>query len=368
MTSTPWHWPRGVVFVKAHFSFTQTTSLPIAQCIKQLMQLSTYLDAQMTPRDYIENFLLSLANERGASEHTLRNYRADLEQFALWLESKGITHLPGLTALKLRAFLAYLRDEHAYSRRTIARKLSSLRSLFKFLIERELCDVNPAAALRNPRKEHTLPSFLTEKEADALMDAPEGDDWAARRDQAILALLYDCGLRVSELAGLRIKDIDRGRGVIHVFGKGKKQRLAPLIPASLEAVDSYMQVRSSPPRARGVANDAGDSLFLNQRGGSLDVRSVRRIVKKWTGTTEIRSKVSPHTLRHSFATHMLNAGADLRDVQELLGHESLSTTQVYTHVSHERMRTVYEKAHPLANAGALQKPPAFQDDNERDVA
>lgn len=278
-------------------------------------------------------FLDAYRIERNASEHTLRNYGADLQQFGEWLRSAGVSDLSSVSNIKLRAYLAHLRDQHQYGKRTVARKLSSLRSLFKFLMAREILREDPTLGLRNPRRERSLPKFLDEPQTAELLDAPvcdEPDDaWTVARDRCIFSLLYDCGLRVSELACMNLDHIDKGRAMVRVLGKGKKQRLLPLMEATLAALDAWQKLRPNPPRApHGVAPSAQHAVFLNQRGTRLTDRSVRRIINKWIVRTAIQQRVTPHVLRHSFATHLLNAGADLRDVQELLGHASLSTTQI----------------------------------------
>jgi len=301
----------------------------------------TSIDAQM------QSFLASCERERNASEHTLRNYRADLTQFGVWFDASGVANLNALTPIKLRSYLAHLRKAHNYAARSMARKTSSLRSFFRFLEEREEMTSNPAAALRNPKRKRTLPKFLDEDQAISLLDVPCDDSWAGRRDRAVISLLYDCGLRVSELAGLDLNSVERERGLLQVFGKGRKQRRVPLIEASVEVIDAWLELRASPPKL-GQGSVDQSALFLNQGGSRLTDRSVRRVLNAWIARAALSLSVHPHMLRHSFATHLLNAGADLRDVQELLGHAHLSTTQIYTHVSHERMREVYQQAHPRA--------------------
>lgn len=295
----------------------------------------------------ISRFLQACELERSASEHTLRNYRADLEQFAAWFGQSGVSDLNALSSIKLRAFLAHLRNERNYAARTMARKTSALRSFFRWLEEREEISSNPAAGLRNPKRKRTLPHFLDEDQAVSLMDAPCTDDWVGRRDRAILSLLYDCGLRVSEVVRIDLNHIERDRMLLQVFGKGRKQRRVPLLEITLDAIQAWLELRETPPKlGKNSVEDA--ALFLNQNGGRLTDRSVRRVLNAWIARAALSLSVHPHMLRHSFATHLLNAGADLRDVQELLGHEHLSTTQIYTHISHERMREVYQSAHPRA--------------------
>ncbi len=296
----------------------------------------------------LETFLKSYEIERGASSHTLRSYKNDLCQFFSWLETEGIQSFQSVQPLKLRSYLAFLRNNHNYARRTLGRKLSALRSFFSFLCAKGSLKENPSLVLRTPRKERNLPKFLNEGEAISLLEAPTGDDWAAKRDRALFSLLYDCGLRVSELCAMKLEHIEWQRSTLRVFGKGKKERILPLIEVTGRTLKEYLTCRTTPPRARGILPNDQNFVFLNQRGTRLSDRSVRRILYKWVDSLALDRHVSPHTLRHSFATHLLNNGADLRDVQELLGHESLSTTQIYTHVSHQRMRDVYKRAHPGA--------------------
>ncbi|MCA8939151.1 MAG: tyrosine recombinase XerC, partial [Planctomycetes bacterium] len=263
-------------------------------------------------------FMRHLSVERSASEHTQRNYAADLRGFAAWLESAGIEDLASLSPLRLRGWLAKMRGERDYARKTISRKLSALRSFFRYLIETGMLAEDPTQGLRNPRREQRLPQFFDEGQIANLMDCVVGNEWADRRDRLILALLYDCGLRVSELCGIELNRIDRGRHALSVLGKGKKERLVPLIDATQEALDDYLSVRAAVPLGGAINASAQRALLLSQRGTKLTTRSVRRILNKRVDAAALTMKISPHKLRHSFATHLLNHGADLRDVQELL--------------------------------------------------
>lgn len=295
-----------------------------------------------------EAFCTHLVNVRNASPHTVRNYHADLRLLCEYAAGNMANPSPvAVTAETLHGWLAWLVDTRGVSRRTLARRLSCARSFFGWLAETRQIASDPSASLRTPRRERTIPRFLTESEAATLLDAShDGSPWAVARDGAILALLYDCGLRVSELAALELHHVDFGRSVVLVHGKGRKQRQVPLLDTTIAAIRSWLELREHPP----LYSPTTGKMFLNYRGGALTDRSVRRVVLNRAREAGLGKRVWPHQMRHSFATHLLNAGADLRDVQELLGHESLSTTQCYTHVSTQRMMDVYRKAHPSARA------------------
>jgi site-specific recombinase XerD len=232
--------------------------------------------------------------------------------------------------------------EKNYSKRTVARKLASLRSFFKFLYREGYIKTNPSSGISTPKLDKKLPIFLDTDEVSKLIEAPDEKDLSGLRDRALMETLYSTGIRVSELVGMNLSEIDFISGVIKVFGKGKKERLAPIGDKALRAIRNYLDKRGI-----GKLNDK-KAVFLNKDGGRLTDRSVRRIIEKYIKRVSLREGVSPHTLRHSFATHLLNRGADLRSVQELLGHMNLSTTQIYTHVTTQRLKEVYDKAHPRA--------------------
>jgi integrase/recombinase XerC len=289
-------------------------------------------------RDPVERFLRYLAVERGASAHTLRGYRSDFAQFRSFLDRREIKGLAAVDARTMRAYVAWLHAQRL-SRTSIARKLAALRSGFRFLVRRGHLMRNPVQEVATPRLPKRLPSFLPIDEAWELLDGSAPDTLQAKRDRAILELLYAAGLRVAELTRLDHSDLDRFQGTVRVVGKGSKERVVPVGDQALSAIDAYLAVR--PP---------GDGpLFRNLRGGRLTVRSVHRIVGGRARQAGIARPVSPHTLRHTFATHMLDGGADLRLIQELLGHRRLSTTQKYTHVSADRLMKVYDAAHPRAH-------------------
>lgn len=283
---------------------------------------------------HIQSFLQKLAVEKNYSEHTLLNYRLDLEEFFLFL---GHDDVKAVDYPVLRRFLAHLRAKDLKPR-SVARKLSSLRSFFKYLQREGVIEKNPAALLQTPKLDKTLPHFMTEQDAVRLMDAPAGDTLSDRRDKAIVETLYSAGIRVSELVGMSVTDVDLISNVIKVFGKGKKERIVPMGEKACAALTDYLAARGSEAKA----------VFLNKSGGRLTARSVRNIINKHITRQSVAQKVHPHMLRHSFATHMLDHGADLRCVQELLGHVNLSTTQIYTHLTTDRLRQVYAKAHPRA--------------------
>ncbi len=285
----------------------------------------------------VGSFLEYLGVERGASPHTLRSYAADLTEFTRFLADEKIGGLPDADTRAVRAYVARL-HQRRLSKATIARKLAAVRSCFRFLARRGALPANPARQVRSPRLGRRLPSFLPVDEATVLLNAPPEPSAAGARDRALLELLYASGLRVAEGCGLDLDDLDEARRTVRVVGKGDKERVVPVGETALEALAAHLAMRG---RQRGP-------LFLNARGGRLTPRSAHRIVRARARQVGIEQRVTPHTLRHSFATHMLGAGADLRLIQELLGHSRLSTTQRYTHVSPEHLMRVYDRAHPRA--------------------
>ncbi|MBI4352371.1 MAG: tyrosine recombinase XerC [Candidatus Omnitrophica bacterium] len=289
----------------------------------------------------VDKFLTYLKAEKNYSSHTLSAYSNDLKEFSRFL---GDRSLPSVDIFTLRKYLAFLKEK-GFAKKTIARRMAALRTYFKFLNREGWLDTNPVALLRSPKLEKRLPIVLDEREVHELLESPDGDP-AGKRDKAILETLYSAGMRVSELIGLEIDHVDFIGGVCRVWGKGSKERLCPIGDRALRSIRRYLEVRHE------FAGKSQKALFLNhsshKSGSRLTARSVRRILEKYIQKTCRREKVSPHTLRHSFATHLLNHGADLRSVQELLGHENLSTTQIYTHVSVERLKEAYQKAHPRA--------------------
>lgn len=293
-----------------------------------------------------EAFLRYLRTERNASAHTIKSYREDLAALAGYLtEDDGRCPPPGdLSMFDLRGYVASLHDA-GYARTTIARRLASLRSFFRFGQRQGWMQTNPAKALRNPRKVRHLPHFLSSDEVGRLLDAPPGNQPLGLRDRAILETLYSAGLRVSELTGLSDEDLDLSAGVVRVHGKGRRERLAPIGSFAVRALRRWLQVRQLSPRA---PTGGAAPIFVNRFGRRLTTRSVARMLEKYIRQTGLDSRTTPHTLRHCFATHLLDQGAEIRSVQELLGHKSLVTTQIYTHVSTAGLRAAYEKAHPRA--------------------
>lgn len=334
--------------------------------------------AHRTPE--VAGFLASLRVEKSASAHTIRSYELDLDQFLSWLATGGrvvpavggrrsgrtrpheppaqseevplvsLQTLAQVDHLTIRAYLAYLQREE-FSRRSIARKLSCIRSFYKYLCRAGLLEDNPILGVRTPKLEKKLPVFLYEGEAAALMELPDLSTPLGLRDRALLEVLYGTGMRVGELVELDVGDIDASEGWVTVLGKGRKERSIPVGSEAIRALGWYL----SQGRPQLLANRAKGGqfngrerqpLFLNRWGTRLTDRSVRRIVEKYAEQLALQRHVTPHSIRHSYATHLLNGGADLRAVQDLLGHKSLSTTQIYTHVTKERLREGYLQAHP----------------------
>ncbi len=308
----------------------------------------------------LEHFLRYLTGERDASPHTLANYAMDIEQFAAqqWgAEAKPPFRWREVDRLAARRFLVSFQKQGSKAT-TTRRKLSSLRSFFKFMVREEIVPNNPFVGVVLPKKPRTLPNVLSREEVKRLLEAPlqakaaEGEkgvwtEYARWRDAAMLEVLYSAGMRVSELGGLNDEQVDLLSGVARVRGKGKKERLCPLGGPACRVLHESLERRDLVLAGLGKRNRPSP-IFVNKDGGRLTTRSIERAMKKYLALANLNPNLSPHALRHSFATHLLDAGADLRSVQELLGHASLSTTQIYTHVSIERLKEVYDKAHPRA--------------------
>ncbi|MBN1342838.1 MAG: tyrosine recombinase XerC [Phycisphaerae bacterium] len=342
--------------------------------------------------DLIAEFLDYLRYERHFSPHTGKCYAADLHQFCGFLLDRGgdpstatsgalshgdsssagaigagyaggngggvataappvagtqagpalRTKVLAVDTNKVREFLGYLAGLD-YSKATVARKLATLRSFYKFCVKRGYKDANPVAPIRTPKQDKRLPKFLEVNQVKALLDAPNDGTLLGSRDRAMLETLYSTGIRVSELVGLNIDDVDFLGEAVIVRGKGRKERVTPIGPTALTAIRKYIELRQRDSRSPGFDQQA---LFVNKHGQRLSTRSVRRKLDKYLLQVGLDPDISPHTLRHTFATHMLNAGADLRSVQELLGHQSISTTQIYTHLTTNRLKEVYDQAHP----------------------
>ena len=294
----------------------------------------------------IQAFLKYLRIERNASDLTVKSYADDLAHISeFFQEQTGSLPEPRqIEVAILRSYVSYL-HECGYARTTVARRLACLRSFFRYCNREGICETNPAKPLRTPRAGRKLPHFLTTDQVGALLIAPPAHLPAGLRDRAILETMYSAGLRVSELVGLNVSDWDRSAGILRVMGKGRKERLAPVGSYATKALDHWMTVREPDPKAPEKQRAA---IFLNRFGRRLTTRSIGRMLETHIQTAGLTQQTTPHTLRHSFATHLLDGGADLRSVQELLGHKSLTTTQIYTHVSTRRLRETYEKAHPHA--------------------
>ena len=285
-------------------------------------------------KHYISKFIDYLAIERNYSKYTVHNYHIDLKDFSKFIGNEPIEDVDYLI---LRRFLASLYAKE-YKPRTLSRKLSTLRSFFKFLQREDVIKENPTKILMSSKLDKPLPKFLSEKEMKDFIERPDLGNDLGRRDRAILETLYSTGIRVSELVGLNMEDFDFIGNVVKVYGKGKKERLVAIGNYAILSIKHYIEKRSTESRV----------VFLNKNYKRLSSRAVIDITKKYMRLTCLSKDISPHTLRHSFATHLLNHGADLRSVQELLGHVSLSTTQIYTHVSTNRLKKVYQNAHPRA--------------------
>jgi len=290
----------------------------------------------------VDRFITHLAVERNASPSTVRAYASDLGAYLAWSERFALDPVH-LTHRDLRRYLAEL-DAARYSRRTVARRLASLRSFFAFLLENGLAESDPAAVLATPKLPARLPKVVPADALRLLLDAPPADTPLGIRDRAVLELLYAAGIRVGELEGLDFADVDLAQGLIRVMGKGAKERIVPIHRAAVERLRGYL--RDARPHLHPTL--AEEALFVNRLGTRLSAGAVRRLMKRYLADTGASLSLTPHTMRHTFASHLLEAGADLRTVQELLGHVALSTTQLYTHLSMKRLKDVHRQAHPRA--------------------
>ena len=298
----------------------------------------------------IDRFVDYLALEKGASPHTCRAYRKDLEFFVAFLQNQGLPlDVTKIDHLTIRLYLGHLYQGRQIKRTSVVRKLAALRTFFRYLKREGIVEKNPAKMVASPKGGKDLPHALTVDEAFRFLDIPDSTNPLGSRDRAILEFLYSSGLRVGELTSLSLNDLDLGAGMVRVLGKGSKERMVPIGSKAVEALQSYL-TRRGELMAKGER--APQYLFLNHRGGRLTARSVGRMIKKYLLQAGIVKETTPHTFRHSFATHLLDAGADLRGIQELLGHASLSTTQKYTHVSSAKLMEVYDRTHPRARKGA----------------
>jgi len=307
------------------------------------------MDEEKSPGDdpWVSAFLAHLAYERNGSLHTQRNYRLDIASFTTWAVKRGKSGIGeefwrSVTSMDVRSYLAHLHPNREKS--SIARNLSGLRAFFRYLVREGWLAVNPASTIQAPKAAKKLPKFMGVDEVLHLLETVVGEGLSAARDKAILETLYGAGVRVAELVGLDVGDLDLDNGFARVKGKGKVEREVVLTGPAARALAHYFEMRG----IEGEEVKRTSPVFLNSRGKRLTDRSVRRILDAWLLKAALARKVSPHTLRHTFATHLLAGGADLRAIQELLGHKSLSTTQKYTHLGIERLMEVYDKAHPRA--------------------
>ncbi len=307
----------------------------------------------MNLKELKDIFIDSLRNQKGYSKHTARNYSIDLNQFLGFLDTKeGLSAKDGfdlgpedIKPVTIREYLGSLHKD--LKRSSIARKLSVVRSFFLFLEKQGLCTNNPAIDIATPRLEKYLPTVIPVDDVFRLLDKPDLNTPLELRNRAILEILYSCGIRVSELESLNVSSIHFEERLVKVMGKGSKERIVPIGRKALAAVTAYLDATQNLRKKAGLSKDG--PLFLNFRGSRLSSRSVAKMLKKRALETGLSSEISPHSMRHSFATHLLDAGAELRSVQELLGHKSLSTTQRYTHVSLGRLMEVYDRAHPRSD-------------------
>ncbi|PKN67667.1 MAG: tyrosine recombinase XerC [Deltaproteobacteria bacterium HGW-Deltaproteobacteria-12] len=300
--------------------------------------------------DLIRDFQTYLTAERNVSEHTRVAYTSDLEEFAEFLQKNNFIskrdEIAGVETETIRSYLGYLFRQKV-KKVSVNRKISSLRSFYKFLVRQGKAKSNPAGMIQTSKTEKYMPNFLSVDEMFSLLNVQSSASLADLRNLAMLELFYSSGLRLSELAGLNVIDLDLNQALVKVRGKGRKERIVPLGGPARKALEEYLD-RTSTARKKVDADVFKSPLFLNTRGARISGRSIARIVDAATAKSGIGRKISPHALRHTFATHLLNAGADLRSIQELLGHESLSTTQKYTAVNINRMMEIYDKAHPRA--------------------
>lgn len=288
-------------------------------------------------KKHIDNFLRYLDLQRGASAHTLRAYKKDLEEFAEFAQKTA----EDIDMIDVRAFVAR-QIKNGLNKTTAGRRLAAIRSFLKYLYREGYIKANPAKLVSTPKAGKPLPKFLSVDETFSLIEQPKGIGFMRTRDRAILELLYSCGLRVSEVAGLTMEDINTREGLVKVRGKGKKERILPVGSKAVDALKSYLVEKL-------LLKRRDKAVFLNRRGVKLSDRGIRRIVVKYAKQSGIGGSIGPHTIRHTFASHLLQAGADLRVIQELLGHSSLSTTQKYTHLDITHLMDVYDKAHPLSS-------------------
>ncbi len=307
--------------------------------------------------ELVLDFLGYLELERGLSRNTLEAYRSDLQQFGLFLDREGINPV-AITPVQLAAFVSELADGgrggSAVAPATLQRKVACLRSFYRYLRRERLIDHDPAAELRGPRSRARLPQVLSRDEVARLLAQPTGTSPTAVRDRALLETMYACGLRASEAIGLELSDLDLEAGILRARGKGSKERIVPMGSKAIESLRLYLE--RARPRLVGLRDEP--HVFVNLRGAALSRQGLYKIVQRHAASAGFAHRMSPHTLRHSFATHLLAGGCDLRSLQEMLGHADIATTQVYTHLSPDRLRDVYFDAHPRAQMSRLGTPPS----------
>jgi integrase/recombinase XerC len=291
----------------------------------------------------IEQFISYIEIEKRYSFYTVKNYERDLEQFTAFLDSEAISNIKDIDFRVIRLYLTKM-YEKKYSKKTISRNISTLRSFFKYLVKHSLIKDNPMALITNPKEDHKLPNFLYYNDLTKILEIPDTKTPLGLRDALIIELFYATGVRVSEIVSIKLKDIDNQKRRIIILGKGNKERYVLYGEVCQRLMDEYL----SNSRLIILNDKQSDYLFINHLGNKLTTRGIEYILSKIIKKSDLKTKISPHTLRHTFATHMLNEGADLKSVQELLGHENLKTTQIYTHVSNERLRSVYLNSHPRA--------------------
>jgi integrase/recombinase XerC len=291
----------------------------------------------------LEQFINYIEIEKHYSFYTVKNYERDLDSFYAFLKKENISNIKDIDFKVVRLYLSVM-YEKKYSKKTISRNISSLRSFFKYLVKHEYVKTNPMLLISNPKQDHKLPNFLYYNDLTKILEIPDISTPLGHRDALIIELFYSTGIRVSEIINIKINDIDHSKRRIKILGKGNKERYALYGSVCSDLLNSYLNEK----RIIILGDKHNDYLFVNHLGNKLTSRGVEYILSKIIKKSDLKTKISPHTLRHTFATHMLNEGADLKSVQELLGHENLKTTQIYTHISNERLREVYLHSHPRA--------------------
>jgi len=306
--------------------------------------------------EQLNSFIAYMRVERNASPRTVENYAREIREFLDFLRERGISGWGQVDRLVVRQYLAWLQGQ-GYVKASVARRLTEVRSFYRYLMRQGVVAANPLKVVSSPRLERRLPSFLTIEQVNSLLSTPDLATPQGLRDRALLEFLYASGMRVSEIVGLNLSNLERGLREARVWGKGGKERIVLLGEPAVAALESYLRLG----RPRLAGDKANNAVFLNRSGGRLSARSVQEALEKYAALAGLSGKVTPHTLRHSFATHLLDGGADLRVVQELLGHAHLSTTQVYTHVTQSQARKIYMQAHPRAR----RQPPGEADNSQQ---